>query len=157
MQKISALLAFAVFVVCPAHATEPVTSLTVRDHQITVHTVGQTDHVIAVDGSILEHDTDNEQVGLLGPYTGQGHTYVLLAESAGGNACEMQFQAVDLTPSPARLSPVFGNCSPDVHVKVTGGELHATTGGYTGRPSVGSPKIPGETIVFRDGKFTPAR
>ncbi|WP_291365197.1 hypothetical protein [Acetobacter sp. UBA5411] len=157
MQKISALLAFAVFVVCPAHATEPVTSLTVRDHQITVRTVGQTDHVIAVDGSVLTHDTNNERVGLLGPYTGQGHAYVLLAESAGGNACEMQFQAVDLTTSPARLSPVFGDCSPDVHARVSRGTLHATTGDYTGRPSVGSPKTSGETVVFGDGKFTPAR
>ncbi|PYD56185.1 hypothetical protein CFR75_12210 [Komagataeibacter xylinus] len=82
---------------------------------------------------------------------------MLLAESAGGNACEMQFQAVDLTTSPARLSPVFGNCSPDVQVRIRAGALHVTTGGYTGRPSAGSPKISGETVVFGDGKFTPAR
>ncbi|NHO55133.1 hypothetical protein GOB87_14465 [Acetobacter estunensis] len=65
-----------------------------------------------MDGSVLKHDTNNEQVGLLGPYTGQGHIYVLLAESAGS---------------------------------------------YTGRPSAGSPKISGTTIVFGDGKFAPAR
>lgn len=141
----------------PSHAADPVPALDAVGHHLAVHSVGQLDHMIELDGQPLLHDTEDETVGLLGPYTGQGHSYVLLAKSAGGNACEMQFQAVDLATSPARLSPVFGDCSPDVQVKIKGGVLHATTGGYTGRPDVGSPKIKGETVIFGDGKFTPAR
>lgn len=83
-------------------------------------------------------------------YSGGGRTYLLLEEQSGGNACESQFQALDITDIPPRASPRFGNCSINPKVSVVDGALHVVSQAYKSRDGV---SVASERIIFRANKF----
>lgn len=136
----------------PALAADPQSSLDAAGHHLAVVSEGDTIHRVTVDGKPVFTDPADERLGLTGPYSGQGKTYVLLAEESGGNGCEVVYQAMDLTRLPVKISPVFGNCG-GAEALVRNGALHVTTGAYTGRPVAGSPLIAGESVTYQNGRL----
>lgn len=131
-----------------------VAALDAGSHHLTVTRAGDTDFSVFDDGALILHDKDDERVALRGPYTGQGHAYVLLVQEPGGNACEMVYRAVDLDASPPALSPQFGNCGNKTTATVKGGILHVTVGPTVSTYASGSKPIPGETVTYGQGHYT---
>jgi hypothetical protein len=84
------------------------------------------------------------------PYSGGGRTYLLLEQQTGGNACESQFQALDMTDIPPTTSPQFGNCATNPKVSVINGTLYVISQAYRSRAGV---NVPAEHITFRGNEF----
>ena len=93
---------------------------------------------------VLE-DRQDELLALRGPYSGPGRDYVLVEESPGGNACESNFQIIEIQAGQILTSPRFGSCSADARVTVNGNELQVVTPASKGGRAV--------TTTFVDGRF----
>ena len=136
-----------------ARAEDP-RALAAGTHHLTVTRAGDTDFSVFDNGRLILHDKVDEGVWLRGPYTGQGHTYVLLVEWPGGNVCEMLFRAVDLDASPPAFSPQFGNCGDKTTASVRGGILQVTVAPTVSTLASGSKPVAGEIITFGNGHYT---
>ncbi len=94
--------------------------------------------------TVLE-DREDETLALRGPYSAPGRDYVLIEESLGGNACESNFQIIEIQAGQILVSPRFGSCSADARVTVNGTELHVVTPAFKAGRAV--------TTTFVDGRF----
>ena len=95
-------------------------------------------------------DSTDRFVSVAGVYTGGGRIYLLLEEQSGGNVCESEFQAFDLSAARTAKSPKFGNCAINPQVAIVNGAQKVTTLAYKSR--FGS-IVPEDSITFRDGHF----
>jgi hypothetical protein len=106
------------------------THLTASGHAISVNSMSMTDHIVLYDGHVLLSDKVDQFVSLDGPYTGQGRTFILIDEEPGGNACEGNFQAIEVAGAVPAPSKQFGNCDDQAKVWVARGVLHIVTPKY---------------------------
>jgi hypothetical protein len=127
-------------------ASAATTAISVGGHQLSVQG-SSTSHTVTLDGRPFVSDDSDMFVSLLGPYNGAGHTYVLVMEQSGGNACAAVYQAIDLSGSVARITPSFGSCDDEPHAHVSkSGQLVVRT--RRAQP----PRY--EVDVVRDGHLT---
>ena len=112
-----------------------VVSLHAGRHEIGVVRRGNAEHVVTVDGHPVIDDRSDQYVLLVGPFGGDGASYVLVAESPGGNACPAHFQALDVSAAQVRVSAAFGNCNDQPRVSVVKGELDVVTPAFKQSPA----------------------
>ena len=141
----------ACLLIAQAHAAS--SSVEANGHRLTVRRTALTVNTILLDGRRMFDDRTDELVTLLGPFSGDGATFVLLDEQPGGNACAGMLQAIDLTRMPPVVTPSFGNCNDQVAPFVSGGLLHVTTPPFTpGGLDKGT--SPAESYTFGSGLLT---
>ena len=148
------LCAAAPLLATTAARAEDVSTLDAGAHHLTVTRAGDTDFSVFDNGRLILHDKDDERVTFRGPYTGGGHTYVLLVQEPGGNSCDMFFRALDLDVSPPAFSPQFGNCGDKTIASVRDGILHVTVAPTVSTYASGSKPIAGQVITFGEGHYS---
>lgn len=149
----AALTVLAVVLLSAVAFAAPTSALKAGNHELSVHRNGLTSYTVFLDGKRLLQDRTDEVVTLAGDYEGDGHVYVLLSLSPGGNACASQYRAIDLSGQQIIITPPFGNCSDQPKVSVELGALHVRFPPFTAG-GVGNTAVPGQSYSFKAGVLT---